>query len=151
MTITKLAALASGAAMLGACTTFGSLEESATEAVDDTYTAYLTGANVPGGGDADGYARAEVTVSGTLDNICYEISDVRGVMPTAAHIHEGREGVAGRPVVTLTMQDGKWAGCVEGTEAVQDHIENMPWMHYVQIHTAEYPNGAIRGQLYDRD
>ncbi|WP_343343735.1 CHRD domain-containing protein [Sphingomicrobium sp. XHP0239] len=148
MTITKIAALAAGTALLGACAT---AQETLVENVDDTYTAYLTGDKVPGGGDMDGYARAEVTVSGTLDRVCYEIDEVRGVVPTAAHIHEGNEGQTGRPVVTLEDNDGTWSGCVNSDGPVRDHIERMPSMHYVQIHTAEYPNGAIRGQLYDYD
>ncbi|MCJ7421607.1 CHRD domain-containing protein [Sphingomicrobium astaxanthinifaciens] len=151
MNPTKFAALAAGTALLSACATLESVEETLTEAVDDTYTAYLTGDQVPGGGDPDGYARVEVTVSGTLDNICYEISDLQGVTPTAAHIHEGGEGVSGPPVVAFEDNGGSWTGCIEGSAPVRDHIESVPSTHYVQIHTAEYPNGAIRGQLYDYD
>ncbi|MEN3972056.1 CHRD domain-containing protein [Sphingomicrobium sp. XHP0235] len=143
-------AIAAGTALtaLAACST---VEETVTENVSETYTAYLVGSEVPGGGDADGYARAEISVSDNLDRICWEIDEVRNVTPTAAHIHQGVKGATGGPVLELKAEDGMWTGCSEGTEALQNGIEAMPSNYYVQIHSAQYPNGAIRGQLYDRD
>ena len=148
MNITKILAVGVAGLAITACST---VEETVTEAVSETYTAYLVGSNVPGGGDMDGYARVEVSVSDNLDRICYEVDEVRNLTPTAAHIHAGAEGTTGSPVLTLKAEDGSWVGCNEGTEALQDGIEAMPSNYYVQIHTAEYPNGAIRGQLYDYD
>ena len=145
-----LTMLAAGGAMatLAACST---VEETITEQLAETYTAYLTGANVPGGGDPDGYARVEVSISDNFDRICYEVDEVRGVMPTGAHIHMGAAGTNGPVVLPLKSEDGSWTACTEGTEWTQNRIEGNPSMFYVQIHTAEYPNGAIRGQLYDYD
>jgi hypothetical protein len=128
--------------------------ETVAESVDETYSAMLQGSQeVPGPGDPDGSANAEVTIVDAVDNVCYEINDVRGISPaTAAHIHRGASGVAGPPVVTLQAPtDGESQGCIQAPEAIADEIEANPSGFYVNVHTADYPNGAIRGQLRDWD
>jgi CHRD domain len=134
------------AAALAGCAT---LEEAAADALNTTYRANLTGAQVVGGGDSDGSANAEVTIEDNFDQVCWSVTDVRNIGPvTAAHIHVGARGVNGPPVFTLTKSnEGTWKGCSEGTEWTQDRIEGDPERFYVNLHTAEYPNGAIRGQL----
>jgi len=78
--------------------------------------------------------------------------------PTASHIHEGRAGVPG-PVVVTFFQPGvnaaslpdtlsSVAGCVEADPALAARIAARPGGWYVNIHTAEFPAGAIRGQLH---
>lgn len=124
--------------------------ETVVEQVAETYNARLTGdQEVPGPGDPDGGGKAEVSIADRVDNLCYEIDGVIGIAaPTAAHIHRGAAGVAGPPVVTLDVPvDGESNGCVKAAEAIADEIEANPGNFYVNIHNAEYPNGAIRGQL----
>lgn len=124
--------------------------ETVVEQVADTYHAQLTGGQeVPGPGDADGSGKAEVSIADRVDNLCYEIDEVSGIAtPTAAHIHRGTAGVAGPPVVTLDVPtDGESTGCVKVAEALADEIEANPANFYINIHNAEFPNGAIRGQL----
>lgn len=126
--------------------------ESVVEQVAKTYHATLVGSEeVPGPGDPDGSGRAEVSISDRLDELCYEISDVRNIgTPTMAHIHQGAKGVAGPVVVTLeTPADGHSKGCAKAPESVADAIKASPSSFYVNVHNAEYPNGAIRGQLAD--
>lgn len=137
-----------GAIALAGCAT---LEEEVVDATSDTYNAVLTGANEVGGGDPDGYGTAEVSVSDGFGQVCWEIKDVRGISPvTAAHIHAGRAGVNGPPVFTLTKSnEGRWQGCRDGTEWTQNRLQGNPADFYVNIHTTDYPNGAIRGQLTD--
>ena len=147
-TKTRMAAtLALGAAIaLAGCETFA-------ESVDETYSASLSGAQeVPGPGDMDGSGTAEVTVVDAVDNVCYEIN-VAGISPaTAAHIHRGATGIAGPPVVTLEAPtDGETQGCMQAPEAIADEIEANPAGFYVNVHTADFPNGAVRGQLRDFD
>ncbi|MCA1662629.1 MAG: CHRD domain-containing protein [Novosphingobium sp.] len=43
--------------------------------------------------------------------------------------------------------EGDWQGCSDAREWTSDRIENNPSAFYVNVHTAQYPNGAIRGQL----
>jgi hypothetical protein len=118
--------------------------------------ATLNGANeVPGPGDPDGRGRAFVKLAG--DTACFALEWSKISAPTAAHIHEGRRGVAG-PVVVLFFQPGTnaaslpdtldaVAGCVDVDPAVARKIAASPRDYYVNIHTADFAPGAIRGQL----
>jgi hypothetical protein len=118
--------------------------------------ATLSGANeVPGPGDPDGRGRAFVRLAG--DKACYALKWSGISAPTAAHIHEGRAGVAG-PVVVLFFQPGtnaaslpgtlsSVAGCVPVDPALARRIAAKPRDWYVNIHTADFAPGAIRGQL----
>lgn len=133
---------------LAGCAT---LEEETVDATSDTYRATLTGAAEVGEGDPDGYGRAEISVSDAFDQVCWEIKDVRGIGPvTAAHIHIGAAGTNGPPVFTLTKSnEGQWKGCKDGSEWTENRLQGNPEDFYVNLHTAEYPAGAIRGQLTD--
>lgn len=140
-TIPLLAATA-----LGACAT---IEEGVAEAVAETRHANLTGAQEVGGGDPDGSATAEVTVSDELNQICYDVKNIRNLDPiTGMHIHHGAAGTNGPVVMALTKSnEGSWKGCKGRAEWKEDAIEQDYTNYYVNIHTAPYPNGAIRGQL----
>jgi hypothetical protein len=110
-----------------------------------TYTITLSGAaEVPGPGDPDGSGTATVTVSVPDKEVCYSftVSDIEA--PTAAHIHEGRAGVAGPPVVTL---DTSGSGCETVTARLAAQLLARPSQYYVNVHTADFPAGAVRGQL----
>ena len=75
--------------------------------------ATLSGANeVPGPGDPDGRGRAFVRLAG--GKACYALEWSGISAPTAAHIHEGRAGVAG-PVAVLFFQPGTNAASLPGT------------------------------------
>ena len=123
--------------------------ETVADAVKQGMTASLTGAQeVPGPGDTDGSGTAEITIVDGTDNVCYDLN-VRNIAPaTAAHIHRGMRGEAGPPVVTLEAPtDGGAEGCVSAPGALADEIEANPVAFYVNVHNAEFPNGAVRGQL----
>jgi hypothetical protein len=116
-----------------------------------TLWAGLDGASeVPGPGDPDGqgFARQEFFVDGGAVCGFVDSSDIGA--PTMAHIHVGAVGVAGPPVVTLPAAnaDGFITGCVHGVDsALLQQIVDDPAGYYINVHTAEYPAGAIRGQL----
>lgn len=133
--------------LLAGCAT---VEEAAVEATAKTYHATLTGAQEPGGaGDPDGAGKAEVSVSGRLDQVCYEVKDLSGLGTiTMAHIHRGAPGENGPPVMTLKVaNEGGFKGCDTAPEWLQDALKTNFSGYYVNVHTSEYPNGAIRGQL----
>ena len=67
---------------------------------------------------------------------------------TAAHLHEGAKGKDGPPVVTLELlgDDGEDI-CVDVDPALLKKIVAKGDRFYVNVHTAEFPEGAIRGQL----
>ena len=144
--IILLGSMASAAIALTGCAT---VEEAVAEKTTETYRATLLGSNEVGGGDRDGTGRAEISISDNFGQVCYDLNDIRGIGPiTAAHIHRGARGVNGPPVFTLKpANEGGYKGCADGAEWTQDRIENNPTAFYVNVHTAEYPNGAIRGQL----
>ncbi|MGH6954170.1 MAG: CHRD domain-containing protein [Alphaproteobacteria bacterium] len=132
---------------LSACAT---VEENVVEKIAETYKAELTGANEPGGGDADGYGAAEISVSDDLDQICWDLNGVRGIGPiTGAHTHKGLPGVNGPVVLTLKpANEGGIKGCTSSSEWKEDALKDNFRSFYVNVHTAQYPNGAIRGQLH---
>ena len=142
-----IAGALAGTALLGACAT---LEEAAVEKTSETYKADLTGAQEPGGGDPDGYGKAEISVSDDLDQICWDVNDVHGIgTVTGAHIHKGAPGVNGPVVLTLKMaNEGGIKGCTSSSEWKEDSLKDNFRSYYVNVHTSEYPNGAIRGQLH---
>ncbi|MES2859690.1 MAG: CHRD domain-containing protein [Pseudomonadota bacterium] len=86
-----------------------------------------------------------------------------------AHIHRGRKGENGPVVVTIAWpQDGRSADCIAENRILPNgspafsrdpatgqpratvfEILMNPEQFYVNVHNAEYPAGAIRGQLKD--
>jgi CHRD domain-containing protein len=111
--------------------------------------ATLTGAaEVPGPGDPDGTGRAVITLNVGQAQVCWDIQ-VAGIAPAnAAHIHVGAAGVDGDIVVPLAAPTGGTAsGCGAAERAVIEGIVGNPPGYYVNVHNAEHPAGAIRGQL----
>jgi hypothetical protein len=82
------------------------------------------------------------------DALCAVIH-VRGTgKPTAAHIHKAASGVAGPIVVTLpTPIFNSSNDCTQIDPALYDDIAASPSAYYVNVHTADLPGGAVRGQL----
>lgn len=111
-----------------------------------SYTAVLSGAaEVPGPGDPNGAGLAVVTIDGST--IRYTVLTQNIGAPTLAHIHTGAAGVAGSPVVTLDVNTLA-NGSVQNVPAdVTAAIVANPAGYYVNVHTAEFPQGAVRGQL----
>lgn len=109
----------------------------------------LTGAaEVPGPGDPDGSGTAELTLNPGLGEICYTLTVADIVPATAAHIHVGTSDVAGPVVVPLEPPTtGESSACAEVDPALIRAILKNPENYYVNVHNAEYPAGALRGQL----
>lgn len=124
----------------------------ASGAVELALTATLSGAEeVPGPGVADGTGMAEVRV-GEVE-LCYQLTTNMGGKPTGAHIHEAAKGAAGDVIVDLApvfTTDGSAStaeACVKPDRAALVKISYTPERFYVNVHTAEHPGGAVRGQL----
>ena len=111
--------------------------------------AQLSGANEVPSGDPDGFGFARLTVDDVTNEICYQVNVAQIAPATAAHIHRGAAGVAGPVVVPLKAPwgDGFAKGCVEEDAGIIAEILADPSGFYVNIHTADYPGGAVRGQL----
>lgn len=110
-----------------------------------SFSAQLSGAaEVPGPGDADGSGFAVVTITGTT--LRYVVWTQNIGAPTAAHIHIGSATVAGPvsigfDVAMLTN------GSIPITSELANAIIANPSNYYVNVHNAEFPGGAVRGQL----
>jgi hypothetical protein len=75
---------------------------------------------------------------------------VQGIgAPNASHIHRGAPGVAGPVVITLasSFPNNLATGSFTTSQALSDEIVGNPLNFYVNVHNAEFPNGAIRGPL----
>ena len=114
--------------------------------------ASLTGEKeVPGPGDPNGRGEADVKVF--REEVCYELT-FKGIAPaTAAHIHQGRKGVAGPIVVTLFERPNNpverhISRCVDISRSLSEALREHPGRYYVNVHNKPYPDGAIRGQLH---
>ena len=113
-------------------------------------SAHLTGAaEKPAAGDPDGAGHATFRVNVGQKQVCYDLSVEKIGTAAAAHIHKGGPAEAGPPVVMLKAPgaDGKIKDCATADEAVVKDILQNPGGYYVNVHTAEFKPGAIRGQL----
>lgn len=114
-------------------------------------TAVLLGANeFPGPGDPDGTGLAVITIDSETGTVRYTISVQNISAPVAAHIHTGPAGVEGGILVDLlpTFMNNLATGMVTGLDA--EDLENIlanPSNFYVNVHTADFAAGAVRGQL----
>ncbi|MCX4823369.1 CHRD domain-containing protein [Streptomyces sp. NBC_01142] len=121
-----------------------------------TFAASLSGANevpVQGGpavNDPDGKAVALVKVKG--DRVTFALQ-WKGFVPSLGHIHQGAAGKNGEvkvPLFGTAMPDSvhSAAGQVALTDAkLAESIRTDPHGFYVNLHSAEFPGGAVRGQL----
>ncbi|WP_327325434.1 CHRD domain-containing protein [Streptomyces sp. NBC_01210] len=112
----------------------------------------------PAVGDRDGAALEFVKVKGDKVSVAVKF---RGTdKPTALHIHQGVKGTNGGIKIDFTglLSKGKtkskgWTGAVTGTvkvtdKAVLDAFRTDPSGFYANLHTAEFPGGAVRGQFH---
>lgn len=115
------------------------------------FTTTLTGAAEVPLGDPDGTGTAHITLNAGRGEVCWTIEVAGIALPaTAAHIHIGTAVVAGPVVIGLSAPDanGVASGCTQ--TASQDLIRGIiaaPELFYVNVHNADFPAGAVRGQL----
>jgi hypothetical protein len=119
--------------------------------------AYLSGeqevpvAGGPAVGDPDGRAVAFIRPKGT--DVGFSLAFI-GVTPTLAHVHQGTFGANG-PIKVVLLDAAVPAsiiavsGAVTNVDAsVVQQIRRTPKDFYANLHSAEFPGGAVRGQLF---
>jgi hypothetical protein len=112
----------------------------------------LSGAEEVPPADPDGTGFASITLNAGQSSVCWELS-VSNIAPAfAAHIHAAPAGVNGPIVVPLSPPtSGSSSGCTENVDpALIQAIIDRPEQYYVNVHNAEFPGGAVRGQLSNR-
>jgi hypothetical protein len=114
-----------------------------------TLTTTMTGGQeAPGPGDPDGFGPATIILDRRHGQICFRLEAHLIAPATAAHIHSAPAGEPGPVVVPLTPPtNGVSEGCVAVDRDLIRAIKNHPELYYVNVHNAEFPAGAIRGQL----
>ena len=111
--------------------------------VDLTGAAEVTAEGVPDQGDPDGTGTATLSINPGTGEVCWTIEVDEVAQITAAHIHFGSSTTTGGVVVTLSPSDG----CIEVDRDIALAIITDPGSYYVNVHNADYPGGALRGQL----
>jgi hypothetical protein len=112
-------------------------------------------------GDPDGSGTAELTVDLKAKTVCYDITVTNIGVPTEpiagignAHIHSHPEG--GAIAVDLDTQFAAVAGventyqakeCVKAKRGAVVDILLHPEDYYVNVHTVNFPGGAVQGDL----
>ena len=111
---------------------------------------------------ADGEVKFKLKEDGK--ELVYELHVKNIENPTAAHIHLGKKGKSGPPLVILfngPKKEGKYSGELsEGTITAKDlmgdlagkSLDNLVQLirtgeTYVNVHTDAVPGGEIRGQI----
>jgi CHRD domain len=105
-----------------------------------------------GTGDPNGRGSFSATIDGR--ELCYGIQVKNVGDPAAAHIHRGSRTVAGPVVQELEHPDagdpGSSGACVRLSANLARGLKRNPGRYYVNVHNADFPNGAVRGQLFAR-
>jgi hypothetical protein len=101
------------------------------------------------GGAKTGSAAGTFVLDTKKNSLCYSVSTTGLTGIVEAHIHTGAMGVDGADVVPLLPAkfNKKSATCVKVEAKLLGDIAMNPGMYYVNVHTAKFPDGAVRGQL----
>jgi hypothetical protein len=111
-------------------------------------------AEVPGPGDEDGTGIGLVTLDFTAGTVCFDVAVANITLPAdAMHIHIGAPGESGDVVVPAPGApdaNGVFRGCTEDVDmSLMEDIVSNPTGYYLNVHTSDFPAGAVRAQLED--
>lgn len=129
-----------------------------------TFNVPMSGAQEPDdAGDQDATGNATLMLSPGGKEVCYAISwadigDTEADRVWGGHIHIAPAGVNGDIFIhlfggppaqmnTSFLGTGETSGCVDAPSSAIARIIANPSNYYVNIHSDDYPGGAIRGQL----
>ena len=121
---------------------------------DDNLFARLTGAGERQAGnpaDPNGKGSFAAVIDGRRLCMSFSVTDLGQIV--AAHIHAGRRGQNNPPLIDsgVTPRSGSAATfgkCVRITRAQARALKRRPRSFYFNVHTTQFPLGAIRGQLH---
>jgi hypothetical protein len=102
-------------------------------------------------GDPNGHATGLIRVQGNRITFAFSWEGISA--PTLGHIHQGVAGVNGDvkvPLFATPMPEGVTAAAgvlTVSDPAIADALRANPSGFYLNLHTKEFPGGAVRGQL----
>jgi hypothetical protein len=103
-------------------------------------------------GDANGYGSVAINMINRT-TLCYAVVVDDIDAPIAMHIHEASAGSNGGISIGLTPpatgNPGTSSECISGLDsALLTRLRTQTTNFYVNVHTGNFPGGAIRGQLF---
>jgi hypothetical protein len=112
------------------------------------YRVKLTGGAETPPGAPQGVGDALIAFHGN-SVVCWRFAHLHGFTnPTFAHISIGAKGRSGNIVVPLSTGPRlHHQGCATVSGNLVRSIKRIPQGYYVNIHSAQYPSGAVRAQL----
>jgi hypothetical protein len=119
-----------------------------TTQADTMLVAMLSGSeNVGRAGPPAAMGHATINLRPMSSEVCYNVV-IKGITGNAVHIHKAPKGQNGPVSVPFTApKDTITTGCAKVDATTMTDIGSNPTMFYVNVHTTEFPQGAIRGQL----
>jgi hypothetical protein len=113
-----------------------------------TYYVTMDGASENPAGDPDGRGTGTITIDTAKGEACLELATENLSNIAGVHIHTGVADKNGPIIVPFpTPTEPAGAVCAPLDPANAQAIESDPDGHYLNVHTVEHPDGAIRGQL----
>ena len=117
----------------------------------DRRRATLTGALVvPGPGDPDGTGSASIEINAEKGELCSTLTLSAISPPTAVHLHQAPDAQTGPVVLELPPPPEiapPAAVCVLVPSELLRKLREEPAGYYLEVHTREFSDGALRGQL----
>jgi hypothetical protein len=110
----------------------------------------VNAAGTPNQGDPDGTGSATFTADTNSGQFCWDITVANITLPaTVTHIHRGAAGANGPVAIDLTAPNasGRASGCTTVTTTLINEVVSNPAGFYLNVHNADFPAGAVRGQL----
>ena len=139
-----------------------SIPASGTAPQGSAFFAILDGEHEIPDADPDGYGTFSGgfrDVTGTNTSFCWALTVFKIGTPSAAHIHQGGAGTA-NGAIKIPLNPAPSAGlsgashnCQSVPDTVANAIKqsvsaNASAAFYINVHTSQFPGGAVRGQLF---
>ena len=110
-------------------------------------TVALSGSAESPAGAPGGSGKARIFYDMKEGMMCWALN-VKGISTAiAAHIHKGAAGTAGPIVIPLSAPTPASKGCVGASRSLIRDVVANPSQYYVNVHTRDFPAGAVRAQL----
>lgn len=115
---------------------------------DATFTLELRGDVAVPPGDPDARGSADLLFDLAAGEVCYRVTVEGADASDAMHVHAGVVGETGPVVLELTAPEaGAVDTCSAADPAALQAVVEAPEDHYLDIHDASHPDGALRAQF----